>query len=31
VTGGLVMDEILAKLEGVKPSGDGWTARCPVP
>ena len=30
MTGGLVMDEILAKLEGVKPSGDDWTARCPV-
>jgi len=30
MTGTLTIDEILAKLEGVKPSGDDWTARCPV-
>lgn len=31
MTGALAIDEILAKLSGVKPSGDGWVARCPVP
>ena len=25
------IDNVLTRLQGVKPNGDGWTARCPVP
>ena len=26
----LIIQDILSRLEGVRPSGDGWTAKCPA-